>query len=171
MNIDILANPHFADPIQVDESLGGEGKCDEVYATYTTEHFNEANNGSRQPGKGMTEEGMTLIEIMIVLVLVALVSGGIGYALLSNLSKGNINQTKADVMAIRNGVILYLSQGNSGCPTVSELREAKVLDKAAREQDAWKKDFQVECEDGEVIVISGGEDGEIGTADDIKSQN
>ena len=42
------------------------------------------------------------------------------------------------------------------------------LDSSRRTTDAWDRDFLIECEGDDIIVISAGPDTEMGTEDDIQ---
>ncbi|HUJ29406.1 MAG TPA: type II secretion system protein GspG [Myxococcales bacterium] len=51
--------------------------------------------------------GMTLIEIMVVLVILGLIAGAIGYNVFSQLKEAQIKTATLDLKAISNGVDLY----------------------------------------------------------------
>ncbi len=114
-----------------------------------------------------TREGMTLVEIMIVMAIIALVAAGVGFALIPQFNRAKIKQTTADIQTVRSAAILWLSD-NSGCPTTQELVDNRFLDKDARTVDAWGNAFQLECDGEDITVTSGGPDGEMGTEDDLK---
>lgn len=113
-------------------------------------------------------EGMTLVEIMIVVIIMALIAAAVGVAVLPQLTNANIRATQADAQSIQSAVTLYIAQDpGSGCPDVSDLVEAGVLDRTKRTTDAWNNDFVIEC-DGDVILVSSpGQDGQMGTEDDV----
>jgi len=112
-------------------------------------------------------EGMTLIEIMIVITIIALIGGGVAVALLPQLNKAQIDSTKIDAGKLRSVVQLYVGQNPRECPTVEQLVSEKYLDGSRRTADAWENDFQISCEDGEISVRSAGPDLEFSTEDDI----
>jgi general secretion pathway protein G len=113
------------------------------------------------------KEGMTLIEIMIVITIFAMIAGGVAVALLPQLDKARIKSTKTDAQALRSAVMLYVSENPRECPTVDDLVAGRFLDGSRRTSDAWDTDFQISCEDGEIAVISAGPDLEFNTEDDI----
>ncbi|QQR89517.1 MAG: type II secretion system protein GspG [Myxococcales bacterium] len=125
----------------------------------------KTNQNQRQHQSSL--EGMTLVEIMVVMAIIALVAAGVGFALIPQFNKAKIKQTTADVQTVRSAAIIWLSD-NTGCPSVGELIENKFLDQGARTQDAWGNDFRIECTSDDIEVSSGGPDGEFGTEDDIK---
>ncbi len=113
-------------------------------------------------------EGMTLIEIMIVITIFAMIAGGVAVALLPQLEKARIKSTKADAQAMRSAVMLYVADNPRGCPTVEELVGERYLDGSKRTTDAWDTEFQITCEGGEIAVVSAGEDLQFNTEDDIQ---
>ena len=51
--------------------------------------------------------GMTLIEIMVVLVILGLIAGAIGYNVFNQLKEAQVRTATLDLKAISNGVDLY----------------------------------------------------------------
>ena len=113
------------------------------------------------------QEGMTLIEIMIVITIFAMIAGGVAVALLPQLEEARIKSTKTDAQALRSAVMLYVADNPRGCPTVEDLVNERYLDRTKRTADAWDTDFQISCEDGDIAVLSAGPDLEFNTEDDI----
>jgi general secretion pathway protein G len=113
------------------------------------------------------QEGMTLIEIMIVITIFAMIAGGVAVALLPRLEEARIKSTKTDAQALRSAVMLYVADNPRGCPTVEDLVNERYLDGSKRTTDAWDTDFQISCEDGDIAVVSAGPDLEFNTEDDI----
>ena len=66
-------------------------------------------------------EGMTLIEIMIVITIFAMIAGGVAVALLPQLEKARIKTTKTDAQGLRSAVMLYVADNPRECPTVEDL--------------------------------------------------
>ena len=113
-------------------------------------------------------EGMTLVEIMIVVIIMAIIATGVSVAVLPQFEKAKIKSTRTDAQAVRAAVTMYLADNASGdCPTTEDLVEGSYLDKSKKTVDAWDRDFAIECDGGEVTVTSAGPDGEMGTEDDI----
>lgn len=122
----------------------------------------------RQIARRKHQEGMTLIEIMIVITIFAMIAGGVAVALLPRLEEARIKSTKTDAQALRSAVMLYVADNPRGCPTVEDLVTERYLDSSRRTADAWDTPFQISCEDGDIIVISAGPDLEFNTEDDIQ---
>src|SRR5262245_52523887 len=57
--------------------------------------------------------------------------------------------------------------GGSECPTIQELVNSKKLD-PKKITDPWNSPYKVQCQDGEIHVVSPGNDRKEGTPDDIR---
>ncbi len=112
---------------------------------------------------------MTLIEIMIVVVIMALIATAVGVAVLPQLEKAKERTTTSDVQAIDSAVQLFLMQGGNDCPTVEDLIEDGYLDDSKNTVDPWDGDYSIECNGDNITVISSGSDRQPGTEDDISS--
>jgi general secretion pathway protein G len=126
----------------------------------------------RRMGRPAAERGMTLLEIMIVIALIGLVMGSVGFVLSAQFKKGQIKTAKIAVVNIANAAQQYMMENNSNCPaSVDDLVTNRNLPKKPR--DPWGKDYTLKCPgtgdpDG-VDVISTGPDRQEGSADDVKS--
>ena len=110
---------------------------------------------------------MTLIEIMVVMVIMALVATAAGFAILPQLKKAKIKQTSADAKAVASAAELFVAE-HQNCPSMNDLVGEKILDKNRNTKDAWGNDFSIECDEDGVTVRSAGPDGRIGSEDDIQ---
>ena len=117
--------------------------------------------------RALRRQGMTLIEIMIVVVIMALVATGVGIAVIPQLQKAKIRQAESAVATVRSAVQLYMATNNAECATMDQLIEDKAIDKATATKDSWDHEFKIECDGTEVTVASAGPDGEFETEDDI----
>ena len=111
--------------------------------------------------------GMTLVEIMIVMVIMALVTAAASFAILPRLKEARIKSTQQDAKKIASAAEMYLAE-NTECPTVEKLVEVKILSSKSRTTDAWDNSYTIECDEDGAIVRSGGPDGQMGTDDDIE---
>ncbi|MCP4599949.1 MAG: prepilin-type N-terminal cleavage/methylation domain-containing protein [Proteobacteria bacterium] len=115
------------------------------------------------------EGGMTLIEIMIVVIIMAMIATGVAVAVLPRLEKARIDSAKSDVAAIRTAVQLYLAENPGKCPSMEDLKDEKYLDKGKRTTDPWEKEFTINCVEGDdPDVFSMGPDMQEGTEDDVR---
>jgi general secretion pathway protein G len=114
-------------------------------------------------------EGMSLIEVMVVVTIIALIAGGVAVAVMPKLNEARIKGTQTDAQAVRAAAQMFMMENpRGGCPSVDDLIEERILDSKKRVSDAWDNEFRIECEGGEPFVISAGPDGQFGTEDDIE---
>jgi general secretion pathway protein G len=112
-------------------------------------------------------EGMTLVEIMIVMVIMALVTAAASFAILPRLRDARVKATQQDAKKIASAAEMYMSE-HEDCPTVEKLVEAKIMSKKNRTADAWDHAYTIECDEDGAVVRSSGPDGQMGTDDDIE---
>src|SRR2546426_6351538 len=92
----------------------------------------------RKAGKAAAR-GMTLIEIMVVLVILGLIAGAIGYNVFQSLKEAQIKTARLDLQAISNGVDLYhVETGN--WPENLQALVPKFLKEVHK--DPWQMDYQ-----------------------------
>ena len=114
-----------------------------------------------------TQRGMTLIEIMIVVVIMGLIASAVGIGVFNQAKKARIEDAKQAVRTIEHAVQLWQQDHPSGCPTMEQLIREGTLDRRQRSKDPWENDFVIQCENSDVSVHSKGPDGQDGTDDDI----
>ncbi len=114
--------------------------------------------------------GLSLIEILVVLAIIALISGGIALVVIHHLETARIETTRTSARALREAVNLWRMRDGSGeCPTIDTLVRMQLVDSASKTTDAWDKPFVIECsEQGEITIASAGPDRKLGSADDIR---
>ena len=113
--------------------------------------------------------GMTLIEIMIVVIIMALIATAVGVAVLPRLKQARIDSSHTDAQSVRGTAVMFIMENpGSDCPSIEDLLEGGYVDRGRRTTDAWDRAFVIECEGEDVTVISAGPDGEMGTEDDIR---
>jgi prepilin-type N-terminal cleavage/methylation domain-containing protein len=110
---------------------------------------------------------MTLIEVMVVMIIMALVSAGAGIVVLQAWRDAQLRQALTDAHAVRQATIGYLLELD-GCPSVAELVRAKKLSSAGRTTDPWGHEFVIDCDGDEPSVRSPGPDGQLETEDDVR---
>ncbi len=111
--------------------------------------------------------GMTLIEIMVVLVILGMVMGAIGWNVMGQLKDANIKTATLDAKAIANAIDMYQIKHSKMPDSLdqlvpSELREVR--------KDPWQNAY-VFVKSGETgyEVVSYGPDKVQGGGDDISS--
>jgi general secretion pathway protein G len=111
--------------------------------------------------------GMTLIEIMVVVIIMGLIASAVGIGVFNALKKAKVKQTEQAIDVIRSAVRLYDNDHPGQCPTIDQLRADGTLDSSKSANDSWGHQFRINCEGGDVAVTSDGPDGHQGTDDDI----
>jgi general secretion pathway protein G len=115
---------------------------------------------------------MTLVEIMVVVVIMAVIATGVAVAVIPRMQEARIDAAKTDLNAIRTAIELYQVRSPGECINgpIDEANAQKIgLKQAQRHKDPWDNEFIARCEEGgEAEVFSKGPDGEEGTEDDIR---
>jgi general secretion pathway protein G len=113
--------------------------------------------------------GVTLIEVMIVVVIIGLISGSVAVAVLPKLKQAGIDTTRNSARELRRAADMWRGlHASDQCPTIEVLRADKAIDTASKVTDAWDDPFKIICEDDETTVVSAGPDKKEGTSDDIR---
>lgn len=112
--------------------------------------------------------GVTLVEVLIVLAIMALIAGSATFVVFPRLAQARVKTAKLDGGTIRKAAEIHKNlDGNlEGCPTVADLVKAKKLEEG-KTNDPWGKPYKINCTDDGIRVISPGKDGKEGTPDDV----
>ncbi|HEX4381412.1 MAG TPA: type II secretion system protein GspG [Myxococcales bacterium] len=119
---------------------------------------------ARAAGKKSRARGMTLIEIMVVLVILGLIAGAIGYNVFGQLREAQNKAAKLDLKAISNGVDLYHVETGQWPDSLTQL-----VPKFVREihKDPWGGEYSYVRSGEGYNVYSFGPDKAQGGGDDI----
>jgi general secretion pathway protein G len=104
--------------------------------------------------------GMTLIEIMVVLVILGLIASAVVIAVFPQLQKARVDRTNLDIGNIDSGLKLYNARKGKFPDTATGLKalvDMEILDKMPK--DAWGNDYVYTLENGRPVIISYGADG------------
>jgi general secretion pathway protein G len=113
--------------------------------------------------------GVTLIEVMIVVVILGLIAGGVAIAVLPRLKESQIRLTQTSARSLRQAAETWrASHPSDQCPTPQVMLQDRTIDSASKVTDAWDSPYKITCEEDETIVSSAGPDKKDGTADDIR---
>lgn len=119
-------------------------------------------------GGQLQERGMTLIEVLIVLAIIALIAGAASVAGLKAWESAQRKAALTDARAIRAAVKTYwLQESDSACPTIEKLVTSGMLDNDGRKTDPWGTAWKIECKENEIFVKSAGRDRILGNEDDV----
>lgn len=124
-------------------------------------------NARKKMIRGRFARGMTLIEIMVVLVILGMIAGAIGWNVLGQLKDANIKNATLDVKAIASAVDMYQVKKGRVPESLQELvpNEIKEIRK-----DPWGQAYVfVKSGPDGYEVLSYGPDKAQGGGDDISS--
>jgi len=134
--------------------------------------------GKRQAvrrGRNRRRRGMTLIEIMVVMVILGLIAGMVGIAVVGAADRARVDRTKTDIHNLQGALDLYKARHGRYPDTGSGLKalvDESILNKMPK--DAWDNDYQYLNEAGKAVVKSFGADGQAGgdgTNQDLSNQD
>jgi len=117
--------------------------------------------------------GFTLVEIMVVIVILGLLATLVVQNVVRTADEAKVTKAKADVVSIEGAAKLFFVQ-RGRLPKLTDLAErdgGKPPYIDALPQDPWHRDYELRegAGRGEFEIVSAGPDGELGSADDIRS--
>ena len=125
----------------------------------------------RASARTRRQHGFNLIEIMVVLTIISMLMGAVGFGAFAMLEKARKKETRNIMHSIENALVQWQTESTDACPpSLNEMVTKKILNKDPK--DGWGRPFQFKCpgdHNNEIDLISLGKDGKEGTADDIKS--
>ena len=113
------------------------------------------------------EQGMTLIEVMVVMVIMAVLAGAASIGVMKSWNTSKMNYTQTRARTIQAAATAYILQEDGECPSVDDLARADVLDRTTDHKDGWGNPFSIDCDESTVHVHSAGADETLGNEDDI----
>jgi len=116
--------------------------------------MNSRFQGRRAP------RGMTLIEIMVVLVILGLIAGAVTVAVIPRINEARVDRTKLDIGNLEQGLRLYYARTGKFPDTATGFKvllDMQILDRPPK--DAWGNDYVYVLESGRPIITSYGADG------------
>jgi general secretion pathway protein G len=113
--------------------------------------------------------GVTLVEVLIVVAIMAVISGGVTLVAFPLYKESRIKIAVQGCSTVRQAAELYqnLEGAADVCPTMQDLINSKKLD-AKRTDDPWNTVYKIDCSEGEIHVFSAGNDRKFGTQDDLR---
>ncbi len=119
--------------------------------------------------KKSASRGVTLVEVLIVVAIMAVISGGVTLVAFPLYKESRIKIAVQGCQTVKQAAELYqnLEGVADQCPTIQDLVTSKKLD-GKRTDDPWGMAYKIDCSEGEIRAISAGNDRKFGTPDDIK---
>lgn len=116
-----------------------------------------------------SKRGVSLVEMLIVVALMALVAAGVAVAVLPHWITSKKKTAETNARVVRQAVkTWWLDRETSTCPSFDELVSTGNLDRGSARADPWGSPWLIQCTDShDVSVTSLGPDKLAGTADDI----
>ena len=116
--------------------------------------------------------GFTLMELMIAVAIVGILSTVAVQSLTGNIAKANEAAAKQGVNALKEACTTYYINHKKMPTSLDQLVEGDdpILDNGDTGlYDPWGNKYEMEVKGKKVIIKSAGEDGQMGTDDDIRS--
>lgn len=113
--------------------------------------------------------GLSLIEILVVLAIIALLTSGIAIYAIGVYEDSKRDTAALEISALAKAADMYQMR-KGACPkSAQELHTSGLIDRV--KQDPWGADYVFACpgEHALVDIASAGKDGEFGTDDDVTS--
>jgi general secretion pathway protein G len=112
--------------------------------------------------------GFTLMEVMVVIVLLGLLASATAVAVYKHLEAGRQRVSRIGARLMRDAAGAWRSDHPGDCPTATQLRDARYVDRGASVEDAWGTPYAILCEAEDVTVVSAGPDRQANTPDDLR---
>jgi len=110
--------------------------------------------------KKIKKRNVTLIEMMIVMFLIALISGVVAYNYRGTLDEGKAFKTKADIQNLQNILNLIATEDDNALDQMESrwkeyVRTSPIVQNPkSLLKDGWGEEYQVEVVNGDVRVTS-----------------
>ena len=112
--------------------------------------------------------GVTLVEVLIVVAIMAVISGGVTLVAFPLYKESRIKAAVIGCQQVKHAAELYqnLDATSDACPTMQDLINSKKI-KGNQTDDPWGVAYRIDCATGEIRVKSAGNDRKFDTQDDI----
>lgn len=124
---------------------------------------------ARRRARRAGARGVTLVEVLIVVAIMAVISGGVTLVAFPLFKESRIKIGVQGCQTVRQAAELYQNLEGSAdqCPTIQDLVTSKKLD-GKRTEDPFGSTYKIDCSEGEIHGISPGNDKKFGTPDDLR---
>jgi len=122
----------------------------------------------RQRLRRALSRGVTLVEVLIVVAIMAVISGGVTLVAFPLFKKAKVDTGMVGCHTVKQAAELYqnLDGTADACPTMADLVRSRKLD-GSKTDDPWGVPYRIDCSEGEIRVWSNGNDRKPATADDL----
>jgi len=129
-------------------------------------------NGTALRALPRGQQGMTLIEIMVVIAIIGIVASAVGYGVTRYFGQAKVDAARAQINNIANHLEMYLYEhdeypSNLNVFTKKEKGRGKAILKKSQLKDPWKKKLKYSAKPDGFTLCSGGPDKRDGGGDDI----
>ena len=128
-----------------------------------------SRSGSASRARRTKARGVTLVEVLIVVAIMAVIAGGATLLVFPAFKKAKTDSAVVGAGVVKQAAELYMNMDatDEACPTIKDLTQSKKID-AQKTDDPWGKPYKIVCEEGDIRVVSSGNDRQDGTADDVR---
>ena len=106
--------------------------------------------------------GMTLLEIMVVLVILGIMATGVAVVVFPRIEEAKRDTARTDIKAIESALTLYYARKGNYPDTAVGLKPLIDMQLLDRTKDPWGKDYVYMLQGGKPVIISYGRDGQPG---------
>ena len=114
------------------------------------------------------QRGITWVELMLAVGLLSVLGIGLAAFLWSSGDARELDAAVTSAQRIREAGLKWRADNQRGCPTLSQLQHERKLASEARTDDPWGQRYRVDCRADDIVVVSPGRDGKLGTEDDVR---
>lgn len=113
--------------------------------------------------------GVTLVEVLIVVAIMAVISGGVTLVAFPLYKESRVKVAVQGCQTVKQAAELFQNlEGTADqCPTIQDLVTSRKLD-GKHTDDPWGMAYRIDCSEGEIRVYSNGNDRKPGTPDDLR---
>lgn len=128
---------------------------------------NLRNPQRSEAARRQAQRGMTLIEIMVVIVIIGVLGAALAYNVFGYLKESKVDAAKIQLRTVYDAVHLYEARHDS-VESLAALTEGKTAPlKAEQLKDPWQKELTMSGEGDDLQICSSGPDKKSGTEDDL----
>lgn len=119
------------------------------------------------------QQGMTLIEIMVVIAIIGIVMSAVGYGVMNYLAEAKVDAARVSIEKVASILEMHYARNDEYPPSLTELTKKKGKGKGksalkkADLKDPWKKKWIYSVDGDGFKLCSSGPDKKQGSGDDL----